>query len=62
VRKPNVEFFNRLVQRLGEIPQRILFIDDLLINIKEVRKVGLVGIHYKGKKDLLTEIRKYMED
>jgi FMN phosphatase YigB (HAD superfamily) len=50
------------VQRLGEIPQRILFIDDLLINIKEVRKVGLVGIHYKGKKDLLTEIRKYMED
>lgn len=58
--KPDPKFYEILVQRLGERPDEILFVDDLALNVDGAKRLGLSAIHYKGTEDLLTEIKRHI--
>lgn len=60
VEKPDPQFYEVLVQRLGAKPSEVLFIDDLTTNIDVAQELGLSALHYNGTKNLLTEIKRYM--
>lgn len=58
--KPDPKFYEILVQRLGERPDGILFIDDLALNVDGAKRIGLLAIPYKRTEDLLTEIKRHL--
>lgn len=50
VRKPEERAFDKLLERIGTSPHRILFIDDTLAHIETARKKGLRGYHLKEER------------
>jgi glucose-1-phosphatase len=46
VRKPEVEAFAKAVGLLGADPSRVLFIDDLTVNVEGARAAGLQGFRF----------------
>lgn len=55
--KPDPRIYQLTVDRLGVRPEEIIFVDDILENVKAARQVGLVGLHYRTTSQLLPEIR-----
>ena len=47
-----------LIERLGEKPEDILFVDDKEDNIKGAKRVGLKTLRYRGEKSLSESILK----
>jgi putative hydrolase of the HAD superfamily len=49
--KPDIAFFKAASQAMttAGLPQKVIFIDDLLPNIETARQHGWVGIHYQGQ-------------
>lgn len=56
-RKPFPEFFQVLFERYEVEPQRALFIDDNLRNIKGGEAFGMQGIHFTSSEQLAEELR-----
>lgn len=52
VKKPDAEFFNHVQTEIGEVPERLLFIDDSLEHIKVARDLGWQAVHYRAFSDL----------
>ncbi len=48
LKKPDAAFFRLLINRYGIIPERTLFIDDLLPNVQTARELGFQAWHYAG--------------
>ena len=46
VRKPDVRAFTAAVQRLDVAPSRVLFVDDLTVNVEGARSAGLQGFRF----------------
>jgi putative hydrolase of the HAD superfamily len=46
VRKPDVVAFSRAVELLGVDPSRVLFVDDLTVNVEGGRAAGLLGFRF----------------
>jgi putative hydrolase of the HAD superfamily len=44
-RKPDVESFELVINKLGVLPQEIVFIDDLLQNVAGAEQAGIRAIH-----------------
>lgn len=55
-RKPFPDFFQILFDRYEVEPQRALFIDDSLRNIKGGEALGLRGIHFQSPEQLAKEL------
>ncbi|MCX6705521.1 MAG: HAD-IA family hydrolase [Candidatus Woesebacteria bacterium] len=52
--KPSRQFYEVLIERLGEKPEDVLFVDDKKENIEEAKSFGLKTLLYDGQK-LLSE-------
>ena len=50
--KPEKAFYERLVNESGVPADRILFIDDLEINVEAARKVGMIGLQFNTRENL----------
>lgn len=46
VAKPDPAYFTAILARLGEDPERVLFVDDNLANVEGARAVGLAAEHW----------------
>ena len=46
VAKPDPAYFTTILARVGEEPERVLFIDDSLRNVEAARQVGLAAEHW----------------
>lgn len=46
VAKPDSAYFTTVLDRLGEPPDRVLFLDDSLRNVESAREVGLAAEHW----------------
>ena len=46
VAKPDPAYFTTILTRVGEEPERVLFIDDSLRNVEAARQVGLAAEHW----------------
>lgn len=56
-RKPDPEFFERILTAEGLAPEEAVFIDDLEENIRGAERVGIRSIHFTGAADLRVRLR-----
>ena len=56
--KPQKEIYEHLLVKMNLSPEEVVFIDDLLENIKGARNVGINAILYKDPEDLKRNLRK----
>lgn len=59
--KPNIEFFNILLDRYALNPCECLFIDDTLDNITAASSLGINAIHYTGDFLLEDNIKNFID-
>jgi putative hydrolase of the HAD superfamily len=57
VNKPRKEIFLIALDRIGEAPERCLFIDDIPENVEGARAVGMNGLRFQDLETLEREIR-----
>ena len=57
-RKPFPEFYQRLFDRYDVQPEKAVFIDDNLRNVKAAEKLNMVSIHFRDAVHLQTELEK----
>lgn len=58
MRKPDIEVYKFVVQKIGIKPNEVVFIDDRKENIYCAKVAGLHGIHFVNAKDLKKSIAK----
>ena len=56
VRKPNPEIYRRACERLRVAPEQCVFLDDLGINLKPARAMGMTTIKVVGEDQALREL------
>lgn len=56
VRKPEVGFYEACCARLGVAPAQAVFIDDLGVNLKPARQLGMTTIKFASEDQALTEL------
>ncbi len=57
-RKPFPEFYQRLLDRYDVTPERALFIDDNLRNVKAAGDLGMTTIHFHSPAQLKEQLKK----
>lgn len=57
-RKPELKIYKIILKRLNLPARECLFIDDILINIKVARRLGIQGIHFRTPRQLREELNK----
>ncbi|MGE5462808.1 MAG: HAD-IA family hydrolase, partial [Syntrophothermus sp.] len=56
--KPDREFFEIALQRIGRPARECLFIDDALANIEQAQKMGFVTVHFISPDQLAEELHR----
>lgn len=56
IRKPNPRIYELTCERLGVIPERAVFLDDLGINLKPARALGMQTIKVLGEDQAIDEL------
>lgn len=56
VRKPQPEAYQLVIERLGVEPSRILFLDDLGINLKPAAKMGMTTVKVLSEEQALADL------
>ncbi len=54
--KPEPEIYQKLITDFEIIPQRAVFIDDLMENIAEARALGFHAVHFTSKKNAVRQL------
>lgn len=57
LKKPDTRIYRLLAERYGIEPERALFIDDSLRNVKGAREVGFQAIHFQSPEELEADLR-----
>jgi 2-haloacid dehalogenase len=58
-RKPHKDFFDIAIKRWGITPNRSLFIDDNIANIKAAKALGIHAIHFTTPEQLITDLEAF---
>jgi epoxide hydrolase-like predicted phosphatase len=58
ISKPDIRFYEKLLQKYSLIPAECLFIDDIEINVKAAEAAGMNGLVTFGSLDISNEIEK----
>ena len=56
MRKPFPEFYELILQRYSLAPEKTLFIDDNLRNIRAAEDMGIVSVHFQSPEQLRNEL------
>ncbi len=59
VSKPDRRIYLEAIKRFRLKPSEILFIDDMDLNVKGARTVGMSAIHFKGINDLKAQLKRF---
>ena len=57
VTKPSKKIFEYSIEKAGCKPEEIVFIDDGINNIRIARELGIIGIKFLDKEDLVKELK-----
>lgn len=55
--KPDKKIFEYAIEKAGCGPEEIVFIDDGINNIHSARELGIIGIKFTNKEDLINELK-----
>lgn len=58
-RKPFADIYKILLERYSVDPERAVFIDDNLHNVKAAESLGINGVHFQSADDLREKLREY---
>jgi len=58
-RKPFADIYKILLERYSVEPERAVFIDDNLHNVKAAESLGIQGVHFQSVDDLREKLREY---
>jgi putative hydrolase of the HAD superfamily len=58
IRKPNPKFYQVACERLGVAPSEALFLDDLGVNLKPARELGMMTIKVTSEADAIAELER----
>ena len=56
--KPDKEAFEYVIRDLDVAPERIVFFDDLELNVNSAKEAGLIAFHTRGVKELESELER----
>lgn len=56
VRKPHPRIFEAILQALDVPPGESIFVDDFLENVEGARALGMTGIHFRNRDDVLSAL------
>jgi 2-haloacid dehalogenase len=59
MKKPDPKIYHLLLDRFSIIARESLFIDDSARNVKAAQSIGIPGIQFTGKENLLRELATY---
>ena len=60
MKKPDPNFYNLCLDRLGVSARETIFIDDALVNVEAARQLGITAIHYKNKRRDIPKIERLL--
>ena len=60
IRKPNPKFYQVACERLGVAPAEALFLDDLGINLKPARELGMTTIKVTSEAHAIAELERHL--
>ena len=55
--KPDKKIFEYTIEKAGCKPEEIVFIDDGINNVRVARELGIIGIKFTNKEDLVKELK-----
>lgn len=55
--KPDKKIFEYTIEKAGCKPEEIVFIDDGINNVRAARELGIIGIKFTNKEDLVKELK-----
>lgn len=55
--KPDKKIFEYTIEKAGCKPEEIVFIDDGINNVRTARELGIIGIKFTNKEDLVKELK-----
>ncbi|KAK7448512.1 hypothetical protein VKT23_013773 [Stygiomarasmius scandens] len=61
-RKPELSFYRRVLEDIGEDPKRIIFVDDKVENVLSASSFGIHGIVFDNPKTLRRDLLNLLED
>jgi epoxide hydrolase-like predicted phosphatase len=60
--KPDPEIYSLLLSRMNMQPREAVFIDDVLVNINGARAVGMQGIQFKNREQIVADLHGLLGD
>jgi len=54
--KPDARIYRYILEKLDVAPERTIFVDDFELNVKAAQELGIVGIHFTGRNQVIQEI------
>jgi HAD superfamily hydrolase (TIGR01509 family) len=57
--KPNPKIFEYSIQKAGCKPEKIIYIDDGLNNLRAAKELGITGIKFTNIDNLKKDLKKY---
>jgi len=58
--KPDPAIYKHVIDKLGQDPSELLFIDDFSENIEAAREAGINAIHFRNRDQALFELAEYL--
>jgi len=55
--KPDKKIFEYAIEKAGCKPHEIVFIDDGINNVRTARELGIIGLKFTNKEDLVKELK-----
>ncbi len=56
VAKPDPKIYKMVLEKLDVAPEETVFIDDFIENIEAARKLGMNGLHFQNKDEVMAEL------
>ena len=58
--KPDPAIYQHVIDKLGQDPSELLFVDDFIENIDAAREAGINAIHFRYRDQALSELAEYL--
>lgn len=55
--KTDSKMFKTVLDALGCVPEECIFVDDRPHNVKAAKRLGMIGVQFKGSKKLIDQLR-----
>lgn len=59
--KPDAQIYRYILDKMDVAPERTIFVDDFKLNVSAAQELGIIGIHFKGRDQVIQEINQLIQ-